>query len=71
MTYIPSLLVFGLVTLTLCVIAVVGFTVYSRHSISRRSMRIVDGLRFIVDFAEAIQDDKAFVDVSTWSRARL
>jgi hypothetical protein len=70
-TYTRGVLVFGLVTLTLCAAIIVGMLVYSRRSISSRSTEVVDGLRFVLDFAVAVREDEALVDASTWSRARL
>jgi hypothetical protein len=34
-------------------------------------MRLVDGLRFVVDLAETMRADENLADASAWSRARL
>jgi hypothetical protein len=71
MTYVPGLLVLGLIGLILCAGIVLGMTVSSWGSMSPRSTRLVDGLRFVVDFAATMRRDEELHDANTWSRARL
>ncbi|ORX96297.1 hypothetical protein BCR34DRAFT_619731 [Clohesyomyces aquaticus] len=71
MTYIPGILVSGLITLTPRAAIVFGPVIASRGSLSMKSMREVDGLRFAVDFAEAVREDEMLVDASTWKRETL
>jgi hypothetical protein len=71
MTYVPGILVFGLIGLTLCAATVLGLTATAWDSMALRSMRLVDGLRFVVDLAEAMRADENLADASAWSRPRL
>jgi hypothetical protein len=71
MTYVPGILVFGLIDLTLCAAIVLGMTATAWNSMALRYMRLVDGLRFVVDFAETMRADEGLDDASAWSRARL
>jgi hypothetical protein len=70
-TYVPGILVSGLIGITFCAAIVIGLTAAAWGSVSLQSMRLVDGLRFVIDFAGTMKADDSLVEVSTWSRERL
>lgn len=71
MTYVPGILLFGLLAMTLCAAIVLGMTVASWSSVAFRSMRVVDGPRFVVDFAEAVKADDGLADAAVGDRRTL
>jgi hypothetical protein len=71
MTYVPGILLFGVLTLTMCAAIVLGMTVASWSSVAFRPMRVVDGPRFVVDFAEAVKGNEGLADAAVGSRRIL
>jgi hypothetical protein len=71
MTYVPGILLFGLLTLITCAAIVLGMTVASWSSVAFRPMRVVDGPRFVVDFAEAVKGNEGLADAAVRSRRTL
>lgn len=70
-TYIPGILLLGLLSLIISAALVLSMSLYSWKSLSVRNGRVVDGLQFVTDFAAAVQDDVALADVEKWNRKDL
>lgn len=70
-SYIPGLLVAGLITISISAAIVFGMTWYSLGTLSAHTDRVLDGLRFVSDFVSAVREDELLADANTWTRNRL
>jgi hypothetical protein len=72
MTYIPGILILGLIGLTICAAIVLGMTLPSwRAARSIWTGQMVDGLKFVADFAPAAKGGEGLVDTDVEDRANL
>ena len=71
-TYIPGILILGLIGLTTCAALVLGMTLHSwRAARSLWTGQTVDGLRFVADFAPAVKGEEGLVNVDLRDSANL
>ncbi|KAF1998166.1 hypothetical protein P154DRAFT_524268 [Amniculicola lignicola CBS 123094] len=69
--YIPGLLLGGLISLTLATAIVAGLQISSWKSIAHQRDRVMDGLRFVTDFATAMRKEENLADVGLWDEKQL
>jgi hypothetical protein len=72
MTYIPGILILGLIGLTTCAALVLGMTLHSwKAARSLWAGQMVDGLRFVADFAPAMKEVEGLANINVEDRANL
>jgi hypothetical protein len=71
-TYIPGILIFGLIGLTICAAIALGMTIHSwRIARSVWAGQMVDGLRFVADFAPVMKGEDRLTEADVEDRAKL